>query len=115
MGTEWGLGTFTIEQTTEDGDSDPPLGREQAPRATATSPPAAGLGTERRSVGRPAPRSVTRAERAIRTAPKGTSWGGAPGVNGSQGARSNGERDGTRSAGRTRGGPRESPAPDGPR
>ena len=30
MGTDWGLGHFTIEQTTEDVDSDPLLGRKQA-------------------------------------------------------------------------------------
>lgn len=30
MGTEWGLGPLTIEQTTEDVHVDPPLGREQA-------------------------------------------------------------------------------------
>ena len=42
LGTQWGPGPFTIEQTTEDVTADPPLGREQAPRATATSPPAAG-------------------------------------------------------------------------
>jgi hypothetical protein len=74
MGTEWGLGPFTIEQTTEDVTAIHLLGREQAPRATATSPPAAGSGTERRSAGRPARRSMAPAERAIRTAPNpGTS------------------------------------------
>lgn len=29
MGTFWGLGPFTIEQTTEDVDGGPPLGRKQ--------------------------------------------------------------------------------------
>ena len=75
MGTFWGLGPFTIEQTTEDVDGDPPLGRKQGLRGrTAFSPPATGSTTERRSAGRPAPRSVTRAGRAAGTAPNpGTS------------------------------------------
>jgi hypothetical protein len=30
MGTQWGFGPLTIEQTTEDVAGDPPLGREQA-------------------------------------------------------------------------------------
>ena len=61
--------------------------------ATALSPPAAGSATERRSAGRPAPRSMTRAERAIGTAPNpGTSGGGALGVNGGRRSARDGER-----------------------
>jgi hypothetical protein len=71
---------------------DPPLGSERAPMATATSPPAAGWELKRRSAARPAPRSVTRAGRAIRTAPNsGTSRRGALGANGRPEERSDGE------------------------
>jgi hypothetical protein len=45
------------------------LAASRPPRATATSPPAAGSDTERRSAGGPAPRSMARAGRAIGTAP----------------------------------------------
>jgi len=70
MGAEWGPGPFTIEQTTEDVHVDPPLGREQAPRATATRATGSRLGHRAATRRRLAPRSVTRAERAIRTAPE---------------------------------------------
>jgi hypothetical protein len=54
---------------------------------TAISPEAAGPDTERRSARRAAPRSMTRAERAIRTAPNpGTSRGGALGAAGGRGS-----------------------------
>src|SRR5215207_9624051 len=83
---------------------DPPLGRERAPMATAISPPAAGWEPKRRSAGRPASRSVTRARRAIRTAPNsGTSRRGALGANGRPEERSDGERDGTEDARNDRG------------
>ena len=50
------------------------FGRKQASEGDGVSPPAAGSGTERRSAGRPASRSRTRAGRAINTAPNpGTS------------------------------------------
>jgi hypothetical protein len=49
MGTEWGLGPFTIEQTTEDVTAIHRLAASRLRRATASSPPAAGSGTERRS------------------------------------------------------------------
>jgi hypothetical protein len=42
MGTEWGLAPFTIEQTTEDVTAIHRLAASRLPRATATSPPAAG-------------------------------------------------------------------------
>jgi hypothetical protein len=74
MGTEWGLGPFTIEQTTEDVTSMYRLAASRHPRATATSPPAAGLGHRAAIRGTAAPRPMSRAERAIRTAPNpGTS------------------------------------------
>jgi hypothetical protein len=106
LGTEWGLGPFTIEQTTED-DGDPPLGREQGLRGrSATSPAETGPGTEWRSAGRPAPRSVTGAGGAIRTAPNpGTSGGGALGANGGRRESSDGERTGPERP-RNRGDPR---------
>jgi hypothetical protein len=42
MGTEWGLGPFTIEQTTEDVTAIHRLAASRPPRATALSRPAAG-------------------------------------------------------------------------
>jgi hypothetical protein len=70
--------------------------------------------TERRSTGRQAPQSVTRAERAIETAPN-------PGISWRRRARSErrpvralGRRaNGTEGAGNDRGGPRGAPVPDG--
>jgi hypothetical protein len=53
MGTERGLGPFTIEQTTEDVMSIHRLAASRHPRASATSPTAAGSVTERRSAGGP--------------------------------------------------------------
>jgi hypothetical protein len=64
-----GVPSLSIEPTTADVQSIHRLAASRPPRATATSPPAAGSGTERRSATRPAPRFVTRAERAISTAP----------------------------------------------
>lgn len=115
MVTEWGLGLFTIEQTTEDEAAIHRLAASRLRRATATSPPTAGSGPERRSATRPASRSVTRAERAIRTASNpGTSRGGALGGDGGRmSARTASERD--LSAGEVRGRPRGSPVPDGRR
>ena len=52
LGTEWGLGPLTIEQTTEDMTAIHRLAASRLRRATATSPPAAGPGTGRRSAGR---------------------------------------------------------------
>jgi hypothetical protein len=76
MGTEWGLGPFTIEQTTEDVTAIHRLTASGLRGRTAISPAATGPATERRSAGRPALRPVTRAELAIGTAPNpGTSWG----------------------------------------
>jgi hypothetical protein len=72
LGLRWGfrLGPPQDRADNRRRDSDPPLGCEQAPRATAVSPQAAGLDTDRRPAARPAPRSVTRAGRAIRTGPE---------------------------------------------
>jgi hypothetical protein len=71
---------------------------------TAVSLPAAGWQPTGDSAARPAPRSVTRAGRAIRTAPNsGTSRRGALGANGRPEERSDGERDGTEDAGNDRG------------
>jgi hypothetical protein len=63
-------------------------------RRTASSPSAAGSGIERRSAGRPAPRCVTQAGRAIRTGPEPghLNEGGAPGANGGRWDRSDGGR-----------------------
>jgi hypothetical protein len=78
----------------------------------AVSPPATGSDTERRSATRPAPRSVTQAERAIRTAPNpGTSGGVALGASGGRRSARTASEWG-RSAGGVRGGPRGSPEPD---
>jgi len=77
------MGTGTTQHRADNRrrDGDPPLGRSGRPRATATSPPATGSRTERRSAGRPARRSRTQAGQAIRSAPNpGTSWRGALGV-----------------------------------
>lgn len=59
MGTDWGVGRFTIEQTTEDVDSDPPLGRKRASEGDGSRhrrPARAPSGDPRE---RPAPRSGT--------------------------------------------------------
>jgi hypothetical protein len=69
-----GVPSPSIEPTTADVQAIHRLAASGPQKATAPSPPATGPGTERRSATRPAPRSVTRAERAIRTAPNpGTS------------------------------------------
>jgi hypothetical protein len=72
LGLRWGfrLGPPQDRADNRRRDSDPPLGCEQAARATAVSPQAAGLDTDRRPAARPAPRSVTRAGRTIRTGPE---------------------------------------------
>ena len=113
-GTEWGPAALNIEQTTADV-GDPPLGRSRLRGRRLSRHGQPDSDTERSSAGRPAPRSVTRAGRAIRTAPNpGTSRGGALGASGGRRtARTASERD--RSAGEVRGDPRGSPEPDGRR
>ena len=75
LGTEWGLGPFTIEQTTEDVTA---IHRLAASGLRGRGCLATGdrLGNPSGDpAGRPAPRSMTRAGRAIRSAPNpGTSW-----------------------------------------
>jgi len=113
MGTEWGLGPLTIEQTTEDVTAIHRLTASRPRRATALLPPAAGSGPRAAIQGKAgAPRSMTRAERAIKTAPNpGTSRGGAlGGLGGRTSALTASERD--RSAGKDRVAPRGSPVPD---
>jgi len=109
MGSEWGLRPLTIEQTTEDVTAIHRLAASRLPSATALSPPAAGAGTERRSAGGPVRRFMTRAGRAIGTAPNpGTSRGGALGVNGRPDERLERRANGTEAPARSGGGPRGS-------
>jgi hypothetical protein len=80
---------------------------EQAPKATAGSPPAVGSGRQAESTETPARRSKTRAGRARHTAPNpGTSWRGALGGDSRPEERSEGERTGPELPVNTRGGPR---------
>ena len=74
---------------------DPPLGREQTSEGDGRLTTGDRLGHGAAIRGKPAPRSVTRAERAIGTAPNpGTSRGGALGAIGRPEERSHGERTG---------------------
>ena len=98
MGSEWGLGPLRIG-----GDNSRSLGdrlarREQAPKATAGSPPAAGSGSKRRSTETPGARFKTRAGRANRRPrTRAPHERGALGEHGRPGERSDGESDRDRS------------------
>jgi hypothetical protein len=70
LGTEWGLGPFTIKQTTEDVTA---IHRWAASRLQGRRRPRhrpLARAPERRFAGRPARRSMTRAERAVRNGPE---------------------------------------------
>ena len=109
LGTEWGLEPFTIEQTTEDVTAIHRLAASRL-RGRRLSRTGRRLGHRAEIRGRRAPRSVTRAERAIKTAPNpGTSRGrrARRSRRPRRSARTASERD--RSAGEDRGSPRREP------
>ena len=93
MGTDWGVGRFTIEQTTAAVHSDPPLGRKRATEGEGFSPPATCSATERRSAGT-AGATVRNEpdERSGRPRTRAPHDGGAIGGDGGRRERSDGER-----------------------
>jgi hypothetical protein len=111
MRRERGVPSLSIEQTTADVQAIHRLVASRPPKATATSPPATGSGTERRSATRPAPGHVREPEERsgrLRTrAPHEEARSERMEAGGALGRRP----DGTEAPAGTRGDPRGSPVP----